>query len=486
MEQPQNLIKPRLPRGFRDYSPGELKLRDKLIREVTRVYELFGFAPLETSVFEYADSLGKFLPESDKPDGGIFSLKDDDGEWIATRYDLTAPLSRFYAKNFQTLPKPFRRYQLGPVFRQEQTGVGRFRQFYQLDFDTVGSSNILTDLETVKILNAAFLGLGLKQEDFTVKVNNRKILSGFLSGLDIAQPSETFTSVMRNMDKLDKLGLGEIAKLLGPGRKDESGVFTPGSGLKQNQTEAIIRFLSARSDNRSETLKNLKEMSGGNAAAEEGLNELEQIGAFLGETHPNVVFDPSLVRGLEYYTGPVFEVELNFEVPDEKGQKRKFGSIAGGGRYDDLVKRFTGQEIPAVGASIGLDRLMSAMVMLDEYKEELAFAGPVVIIRMDPNLTAEYLAIETELRAAGIPCEIYQGSSGLGAQTKYADRRNSPAVILLGENELRENQVSVKDMNLGRRMSGDIGDRKTWLEQKPAQVTVERGKLLETVRQIVS
>lgn len=481
---------PRRLKGFRDISAADLLARDRMIAVVRKVYERYGFVPLETPVLEYVDALGKFLPDADRPDAGIFSFKDEDDEWIALRYDLTAPLSRYVAMNPE-LPRPFRRYQVGPVFRMEKPGPGRFREFYQFDFDSVGTASMLADAECCMIMCDTLEALGIERGQYLIRVNDRKVLNGVLERLGggAALEAEMATRILRCVDKLDRVGLDGVRALLGPaGRRDESGDFMKGVGLAPAQIEVVMQYLSIIAEGRATTCNELEKLVAESAIGREGVSELREIDAALtsaGYSDGVVFFDPTVVRGLAYYTGPVFEGVLTFGIKDEEGQPRQFGSVFGGGRYDDLVERFTGQKVPATGASIGVDRLLAALKALGRAGEVTATA-PVLVTRIDKNLTAEYQKITAELRAAGINTELYVGTQGIGKQFKYAADTGKIVAIVVGENELKAGQVSIKDLRLGEELSKEIGsDRRQWLEQQPAQFTVARSEVVAKVKETI-
>jgi histidyl-tRNA synthetase len=491
---PQDRPVPRIPRGFRDLFAPELAARRRMIGAIREVYERYGFEPLETPALEYVDVLGKFLPESDTPEGGIFALRDEDREWIALRYDLTAPLSRVVSQAGADLPSPFRRYQIGPVWRQEKPGPGRFREFYQCDFDTVGTASMAADAEVCVVYAEAFGALGLRPGDFRVKVNDRKVLNGVLdmAGLpadEAAAGGSQRLTVLRAIDKIDRLGPVGVRELLGKGRHDESGDFTPGAGLGDEQAARIMAFVEGgdHGGDRAAVCRALRELVGDSPAGLEGVAELETIHELLeasGLGGEPVVFDPGVVRGLAYYTGPVFEVELTFEIVDEAGNRRPFGSVAGGGRYDGLVERFTGTKIPATGASIGVDRLLAAL-RASRWLEDRREPGPVVVTVFDKGRLADYQRMVTELRAAGIAAELYLGAGGLKKQFRYADRRDSPVAVIAGGDEFARGEVSLKDMALGRALTADVKDRDGWLKQ-PAQVTVPRAELVARTRELIA
>jgi histidyl-tRNA synthetase len=478
----------RTPRGFIDRRARDLTAERKILAAVSAVYERYGFEPLDTGAFEYADALGKFLPDADRPNEGVFALQDDDDQWMALRYDLTAPLARFAAQNWETLPKPFRRYAFGPVWRNEKPGPGRFREFVQCDADTVGSARPEADAEIIAMAAEGLEAAGLPAGSAVLKINNRKLLDGLFDAHQITDVRQRLTA-LRAIDKFDRLGWPGVKELLGPGRLDESGDYTKGANLSTEATSAIQSFLAidaAPDLGRAEMLAALSTLALG-AKGEEALGELERISAALaGMGVPEAVakIDPTVVRGLEYYTGPVFEAELLLQTTDDKGQQVRFGSIGGGGRYDDLVARFTGQQVPAVGFSFGVSRLASALRAAGRDMGAEA-RGPVVVIVFDQSRMSDYFAIARELREAGIAAEVYLGASGMKAQMKYADRRLAPAVVIVGEDELAAGAVTIKDLDLGRALSAGVTDNAAWREQRPGQATVPRAELAAAIRRIL-
>jgi histidyl-tRNA synthetase len=482
--------KARAPRGFVDRRADALAAERRILEAVSRVYESYGFEALETGAFEYADALGKFLPDADRPNEGVFALRDDDDEWMALRYDLTAPLARFVAQNWESLPKPFRRFAWGKVWRNEKPGPGRWREFVQCDADTVGSARPEADAEIIAMAVEGFAAAGLPRESYVLKINNRKLLNGLLTAAGVAADGQKLAA-LRAVDKLDRLGLEGVKLLLGAGRRDESGAFTRGAELQGEAIDAVLAFVSAGQGDRAATLDRLANVIGGSAEGDEGLAELSRIAAGLaafGVGDDQALFDPTVVRGLEYYTGAVFEAELLAEAPekggDEAGEPARFGSIGGGGRYDDLVARFTGERVPATGFSFGVSRLAAALAASG--RAEVAEArGPVVVIAFDAARMADYFGIAAELRAAGLPAEVYLGGSGMRAQMKYADRRLSPAAVILGEDEIAAGQVTVKDLDLGRQLATGVADNEAWRKDRPGQVTAARADLVATVRAIV-
>lgn len=472
--------KARKPKGFRDAFAAQVAARRSMIDSICRVCARFGFEPLETSSVEYVDALGKFLPDKDAPDTGIFAFKDDmDDQWLGLRYDLTAPLARVVAEN-QDLPKPFRRYQFGPVWRRERKpGKDRFREFYQCDFDTVGCPSMAADAEVCGVLSSAMRELGI--DDFVIRVNNRKVLNGLLDAIGLGDETKR-QDVLRSLDKLDDIGFEGIKAQLGEGRLDKSGSFNKGIGLEPSSISTLIDFLQSRAADRAATCEALFERVKESETGREGVEELRQIHELLevmGLSSEVVRFDPSLVRGLEYYTGPVFEIELPFEIK-VKGKKKKFGSVAGGGRYDYLVERFTGTKVPATGASIGVDRLLAALEHLGRIDTNAA-TGPVIVTVMDQSQIVEYQKMVQELRSEGIAAELYLGDRGFKAQMKYADRRRAPVVVIAGSDEFERDEVTLKDMRLGSQLAQQIDDNVKWRKEQPAQTNVARSALKEGV-----
>ncbi len=475
------------PKGFRDYFGAEVTERNAMLAAITAVYHRYGFDPLETSAVETVEALGKFLPDVDRPNEGVFGWQEE-GDWLALRYDLTAPLARVAAQFRNDLPTPYRRYAMGPVWRNEKPGPGRFRQFYQCDADTVGSASVAADAEICAMLADALEIVGIPRGDYVVKVNNRKVLNGVMeaAGLSGGDREAERGIVLRAIDKIDRLGEDGVRALLGAGRKDESGDFTKGAGLSADQAEVVMGFTSARRDSGAATVARLRELVGASVIGGEGVAELETIAELLeaqGYGPDRIVLDPGVVRGLGYYTGPVYEAELTFEILDEKGRKRSFGSVAGGGRYDDLVKRFTGQSVPATGVSIGVDRLLAALRAKGRSTGETA--GPVVVTVMDRDRMADYMAMVGELRQAGIRAEVYLGNpKNFGNQLKYADKRQSPVAVIQGGNEAEKGVVILKDLILGAKIA-EGASLEEW-KSRPAQVEVARADLVGEVRKMLA
>ncbi|WP_275789184.1 histidine--tRNA ligase [Pararhizobium gei] len=580
-KKPQKL-KARLPRGFVDRSAADIRAVDEMTAKIREVYERYGFDPVETPLFEYTDALGKFLPDSDRPNEGVFSLQDDDEQWMSARYDLTAPLARHVAENFNDIQLPYRTYRAGYVFRNEKPGPGRFRQFMQFDADTVGAAGVQADAEMCMMMADTMEALGIKRGDYVIRVNNRKVLDGVLEaiGLGGEENAGRRLSVLRAIDKLDKFGFEGVRKLLGRGREDDSGAFTKGAELSEDKIDLIANFvrsgdrferqkriaeLVAAMESGTEELKSLisqwadapaeivREKSGlsddqirelfaylgtgpgivqpgvvdrprwsddltlratfpdkqydlridnlktielmrirlpKNSTIEAGLDELANIARLTesgGYGSGRILIDPSVVRGLEYYTGPVYEAELQFPVTNEKGEKVVFGSVGGGGRYDGLVSRFMGQPVPATGFSIGVSRLMTALKNLGKLGMDEVIA-PVVVCVMDRDIDSlgKYQQFTQTLRHAGIRAEMYQGNKkNFGDQLKYADRRGAPLAIIQGGDERGQGVVQIKDLIEGKRLSGEIEDNAAWREARVAQVSVPEADLVAKVREML-
>ncbi len=477
----------RAPRGFRDRLGPELAAEHSLIAAIRPVFEAYGFEPLETATIEYADAIGAFLPDQDRPNAGVFSLQDDDERWLALRYDLTAPLARFVAERFDRLPKPFRRYQTGLVFRNEKPGPGRFREFTQFDADTVGSASMAADAEMALLAADALEAAGVARGDYRIRINHRGALDGALAaaGVDLSDDGARLTA-LRALDKFDRLGDEGVRALLGDGREDESGDFTKGAGLSAAQIDHLMAFLTLPSSESQAVLGPLKSLVGASTQGAHGVADLERVAALLdalGAGSDRVTIDPSVVRGLEYYTGPVLEAEILWEVQDEKGRPQRLGSVGGGGRYDGLVGRFREGDVPATGFSVGVSRLAAALEARRQGAE--ARRGPVVILVLDQEHAARSFAMAAELRAAGIRAEAYLGGSGMRAQMKYADKRGAPAVVIEGEDERAQGMVTIKDLALGEKLSKSIADNREWREARPAQQTAPRRQLVPAVRAIV-
>jgi histidyl-tRNA synthetase len=487
-EKPKtNALKARLPRGLVDRHAGTIKATERMLAAIREVYERYGFEPVETPLIEYTHALGKFLPDQDRPNEGVFSFQDDDEQWLSLRYDLTAPLARYVAENFDALPKPYRSYRAGWVFRNEKPGPGRFRQFMQFDADTIGAASPAADAEMCMMMADTLEALGLERGQYVIRVNNRKVLDGVMEAIGLAgdENAGRRLTVLRAIDKLDKFGPEGVRLLLGEGRKDESGDFTKGAGLDAAAIETMLAYVGTASE--SAVFLGLRNLVDGNPQGLAGVAELEEIETLIkaaGYGPDRIKFDPSVVRGLEYYTGPVFEAELLFETVNEKGEPARFGSIGGGGRYDGLVGRFRSESVPGTGFSIGVSRLMAALTALGKISATPE-PGPVVVTVFDRDRMGDYQRMVKTLRDAGIRAELYLGGSGPKAQLKYADKRNSPCVVIQGGDEKAKGVVQIKDLALGKQLSADIADNATWREERPAQVEVPESDLVAAVRRIV-
>jgi histidyl-tRNA synthetase len=503
MDNSKKTFKPkaRVAKGFRDVGPDEIRGLRAMLATIQGVYESYGFEPVEQPFVEYTEALGKFLPDQDRPNAGVFSFQDDDEQWLSLRYDLTAPLARYVAENAQKLPTPFRSYRQGWVFRNEKPGPGRYRQFMQFDADTVGSSSPAADAEVCMMAADTMEALGIERGKYVVKVSNRKLLDGLLEELGIGGPENLGRrlTVLRAIDKWDKFGKAGVELLLGPGRKDDSGDFTIGAGLPSESVKKVISLfvgyfpqhgiesISIQYD-RNKTLDALAGLGFNNATFEEGILNLRQMNEFFdaaGFKDDQILFDTSIVRGLEYYTGPVFECELLMETKDEKGNPVRFGSVGGGGRYDDLVARFTGQQVPATGFSIGVSRLYLALEHLKKNKASDTLA-PVVVTVMDKERQGDYWKLVQTLRQAGIRAEMYIGTSNMQKQMKYADKRNAPLVIIQGGDEKAKGEVQIKDLRRGSELASEIESREEYASQRLAQFSVPEAEMVDAVKKALN
>jgi len=542
MAKNNDRLKAELPRGFADSSAADIRAMDAMLAKIKAVYERYGFQPVETPMIEYTEMLGKFLPDQDRPNEGVFSFQDEPGtsgvpdvpretksgvrdvagerkpgapddpeedRWLSLRYDLTAPLARYFAENYERLPKPYRSYRAGWVFRNEKPGPGRFRQFMQFDADTVGAASPAADAEMCMMAADALEALGIGRGQYVIKVNSRKVLDGVMEIADLGgvENAGRRLSVLRAIDKFDRLGMEGVRDLLGPGRTDPSGDFTKGAGLTGDQIAPIFRVLNARTfvgaigsggesadlglptptpEGGIDVVGFLRILLADASEAESGIAELQMISDLVKTAgyDDRIIVDTSVVRGLEYYTGAVFEAELLFDVPNDKGEKVVFGSVGGGGRYDGLVGRFRAEDAPATGFSIGVSRLLAAVKALGKV-DAADIPGPVVVLVMDRERIAEPQEFTTELRNADIAAEMYLGSSGMKAQMKYADRRNAPCVVIQGEDERERGVVQIKDLALGKQLSEGIKDNVEWREERPGQFEVPASDLVAEVRKLL-
>jgi histidyl-tRNA synthetase len=499
MAKPSKL-KARLPRGLADRGPAEIAATRHMVEAIRVVFERYGFEPMETPAIEYTDALGKFLPDQDRPNEGVFSFQDDDEQWLSLRYDLTAPLARYVAENFQNLALPYRSYRYGYVYRNEKPGPGRFRQFMQFDADTVGAASMAADAEMCMLAADTMEALGIPRGSYVVKVNNRKVLDGVMESIGLAgeEYEGKRLTVLRAIDKLDRLGVDGVRMLLGAGRKDESGDFTKGAGLAPEQIsqvlEAIASGLAGDIGGPGGIMTSVRTPDGqiplGENLRLSGMSELSEIEKLVrsaGYDGGRIRIDPSVVRGLEYYTGPVYEVELLIETKDEKGRPVRFGSVGGGGRYDGLVSRFMGQPVPATGFSIGVSRLQAALTALGKL-DNRPEPGPVVVTVFERDRIADYQKMVAALRNAGIRAELYLGNpkNNLGTQLKYADKRGSPCAVIQGGDEKKLGLVQIKDLIAGAEIA-TTEDRADYLKkQADAQFAVKEDELVEAVRNLLA
>ena len=478
----------RLPKGLFDTPASELRATADMLATIRGVFERYGFEPLDTPAIEYTDALGKFLPDQDRPNEGVFSFKDDDEQWLSLRYDLTAPLARYVAENYQSLPKPFRRYQVGPVWRNEKPGPGRFRQFTQFDADTVGASSVAADAELCMLAADTLEALGVPRGQYVVKVSSRKLLDGFRDTIGLSSPNQyaRWLTVMRALDKVDRLGIDGVGALLGPGRKDESGDFTKGAELDRASIVTLTSIFEPV-DDPSEKIAQLDIRLRDSQVGQEGRAEIEVMWSLFAAAgyDDRIRIDPSVVRGLEYYTGPVFEAELTTPIKDERGVPIRLGSVVSGGRYDGLVERFTGEKVPATGLSIGVSRLLYGLKTLGKLPAE-SVQGPVVVLVLDRDRIADYQKMAQALRNVGIRAELYLGESGMKAQMKYADKRGSPCVVIQGGDEKGRGEVQIKDLILGATLTS-IKDRDEYLKkQAEAQFAVPEADMVKAVRDVLA
>ncbi len=502
-ETDASLVRAALPRGFVDRDHADIAAAEALMAKIRDVYKLYGFEAVETPFVEYTEALGKFLPDQDRPNEGVFSFKDDDEQWLSLRYDLTAPLARYVAEHYDRLPKPYRSYRAGWVFRNEKPRPGRFRQFMQFDADTVGAASPAADAEICMMAADCLEALGIARGDYVIKVNNRKVLDGVMEAIGLGGEANAGRrlTVLRAIDKLDRLGPEGVRALLGAGRKDESGDFTKGAGLDEPKSNLVISCLTASGHDGKEKLKEVaRHVSRYTGHSSDSLAKgIEELISLLlmcetaGFNQDRIVFDPSVVRGLEYYTGPVFEAELTFETPGEDGRPVRFGSVGGGGRYDGLVARFREEPVPATGFSIGVSRLLAALRAI---KSPIVAAaevpGPVVVLALDRDRHSmeDYQRLVARLREAGIAAELYLGGGGMNAQLKYADRRKSRVAVIQGSNERDAPggpQVTIRDLKLGAELAKATKDRADYLElRKRAQFSAPEAELVERVREMLT
>lgn len=467
-------VEPRLSRGLRDLLPDQMLARQQMVDTIRRTYELYGFVPLNTPAIEYLDVLSGSAGQETQQ--SIFRVSNPENEALGLRFDLTVPLARVIAQ-YKDLPRPFRRYQVSPVWRADKPDKGRFREFTQFDLDSVGTESEIADTEILAGMCDTLSALNVGR--YLVRFSSRDILNLLLAFSGIT--AEQGVDVFRVLDKLDKVGIEKVRLELMQGYKDESGDTIRGLGLARDQVERIQRFLDIKADVRRDVVSQVRDLFGSIEGSRARIDAVERISNHLyalGYGDDHVALDLSIARGLAYYTGPVFEAVL-LDAP-------QFGSVFGGGRYDNLVMRFLGEPIPAVGASIGVDRLLAALTHLGKIGQQKSTAR-VLVTNMDPALAGDYIEMTWELRRAGIPTELYIGSAkGPGKQLKYADQYEIPIVVLYGSNEKQQGIVTLKDMTVGREKAKAVGDRKEWLAARPGQTTANRADLVPAVRKMLA
>ena len=454
-------LKAQLPKGFKDNSEDIIDIRNQVIDIIRNECEQFGFKNIETPALEYTEALGKFLPDVDRPSGGVFSFQDDDGQWLSMRYDLTAPLARYVAENYQFIPKPFKRYQFGSVWRNEKPGPGRYREFIQFDADAIGISNNYIDAELCVIVARIFKKIGFSENEYKIKYSSRIIWENLFKQIEIED--KQIPAVLRAVDKLDRVGINGVKDLLLKGREDQSGDFMEGVNLKNDQVNKILDFISNKNSKDDQL-----------SSFEEYLQNYKDL---------PFEFDPTVVRGLEYYTGLVFEVELTTKVVNDKGKEVIFGSVAGGGRYDKLIARFGKEDVPATGISIGIDRLIYAIEQFDKIQSN---KKPLIIIaNLIPEQISNYLSIAEVVRDEGYACEIFYGSNNLSKQLKYSDKRKASLVIIIGEDEIKNKTISIKNLTVGKELSKNIDSREEWKELKAGQFIINKDDLITELKKIL-
>ena len=474
MANTENSVEPRLSRGLRDLLPNEMLARQQMVDTIRRVYELYGFVPLSTPAIEFLDVLSGSAGQEAQQ--SIFRVTNPEREELGLRFDLTVPLARVIAQ-YRELPRPFRRYQVASVWRADKPDKGRFREFTQFDLDSVGVESEIADTEILAGMCDTLREINVGR--YLVRFSSRAMLNLLLDFASI--PHEQGVDVFRVLDKLDKVGIEKVRLELMEGYKDESGDIIRGVGISRDQVDRIERFLAIQATERRDVVARVRELFASVEGSREKIDVVERISNHLyalGYGDDHVSLDLSIARGLAYYTGPVFEAVL----PDAP----QFGSVFGGGRYDDLVMRFLGESIPAVGASMGVDRLLAALIAMKRIDNRSSTAN-VLVANMDPSLTGDYLAMTWELRRAGIPTELYLGSAkSVGKQLKYADQCDIPLVVLVGSNEKEQGTVTIKDMIAGRERAKPAADRKEWLAQRAGQQVVDRTKLIDAIRDLLA
>lgn len=472
-------IKPRTVKGFRDIFRPELEVRKHVLDIAIKTSELYGYEPIETPALEYLDILlgGEYGEEGVKQ---IYSFEDVDAKKVGLRFDLTVPLARVYSQ-YDNLSNPYKRYQVGYVWRADKPDPGRFRQFMQFDLDIVGAQIGIAEIEILAPILDIFSNLGL--DSFQIKVNSRNLMNAILEYANI--PEDLHKSVIRVIDKLPKIGYDEVFKELTVGRVDKSGDKITGVGLSESQAEKIVELLKKAITGRKEVIDFVKNALSSEVSSKylaQGLFELSLLNTMLdslGIGPDKVIFDISLARGLDYYSGIVFEgTILGYE---------RYGSVFGGGRYDHLVSRFKDSSVPAVGGSIGIDRLTSLLYDNSLIKLSTSPIPNVIVLILDDNLIPKYLEIVSKLRQEGISAELYPGTQKkIAKQLQYADKRDIPVAVILGEDENKKGLVSIKNLYKGRKEAKAYKERKEYLEQRPGQETIRQSELVPKIKEILT
>jgi histidyl-tRNA synthetase len=470
-KQKQRKVKPQLLKGFKDYPPAEQIARLQMITQVRQVFESMGFQPIQTAAVEFAETLlGSHYTEDSLAE--LYGFRGPDDVDMALRYEFTLSLARYVAGD-PNLALPFRCYQYGNAWRVDKPGPGRYREFMQFDIDIVGAENMLADAEIIAAMVGALEHLGVT--NFKVRYSNRKMLNGLIQFAGI--PAEQGTDVMRVIDKLERQGREAVLLELGPGRVDQSGDKIKGLKLESGQIDEIARFLDVAEDEGGEPLERIEDLLGDIESSRAGIAELREIQGYLAAMNvpdDKTGVDLTVVRGLGYYTGPVFETTL-LDLPD-------FGSVFSGGRYDNLVERFLNRPIPATGASIGIDRLLAALLELKALTLPRSVSKVLVTV-MDRERLPDYLAIVRQLREAGIPSEIYSGDTrNLTRQLKYGDKIGIPFAVIAGSDEFANDSVTIKNLAAGREKALGTSDREEWLKAEQIQQTIPMSDLVDYLK----
>ncbi len=463
MKKDEKLI-PGLPPGFEDRWNKKLLLKKKLIEIIENNFLKFGFTPLETPSFEISKNIGSFLANDESNSMSDVFTFEDKTEQITLRYDLSSPLSRFVAQNYRELPFPYKRYAVGNVWRNEKSGNARYREFTQADVDIIGNVNSgEADAEICNIIADTLTKCGLNDKQFKVSISNRKIVQGLINNLKISNKTQEL-KVIRAIDKLDRVGLKGVEDLLKKERKDSSGAVTRGAGLSDEQASEILNFLK---------INNLKDLKSAlkNPLSAEGIKETEDLLEILSYGKYAKLIQPNftIVRGLDYYDGFCVETNINFKVKNLKGKEIDIGSIASGGRYDKLISRFKGTDLPGTGMSIGVDRLLFVLKQINSIK--VNNNEPVLVCILDNKYLKKYYEILDYLRENGINSELYLDSSkNLKKQLTYADKKGCPVAVIMGDTEFKENKYTLKNLK-----SSKENDQKT----------VPKENLIDEIKKII-